>query len=72
MDQPPEGWSLEQVLTVMQQDISGIKGSMATKDDVASLNRKVDTLNGKADTLIDSQAATVKRVMALEATQHEH
>ena len=60
-----EGFDLERVLTLMRNDISFIKGNMATKADVNGLKTSVNTL-------IDSVADTSGRVVELERTQHEH
>ena len=73
-----EGFDLETVLTLMQNDISSIKGNMATKADVKALKGDMATkadVNGlktSVNTLIDSVADTTKRVVDLERTQHEH
>ncbi|MDE0169539.1 MAG: hypothetical protein OXS29_08490 [bacterium] len=65
-DQLPDGFDLERVLTLMQNDIGVMKG------DVRQIRSDVADLKTGQGTLIDSIADTTTRVVELERTQHEH
>ena len=62
----PNGFDLEQVLTLIRNDISLIKG------DVSDIKGDVSDIKTKIDILIDSAADTTTRIVQLERTQHEH
>ena len=59
----PDGFDLERVLTLIRNDISGIRA------DVADIKSGQAALVTKVDILIDSTAATTTRVVELERTR---